>query len=42
MHGEDQYPWLRPGDVVTLEVEHLGRLENRVVEGEPLRPLRPA
>ncbi len=42
VHGEEAYPWLRPGDVVTLEVEHLGRLENRVVEGQPLRPLRPS
>jgi 2-keto-4-pentenoate hydratase/2-oxohepta-3-ene-1,7-dioic acid hydratase in catechol pathway len=42
VHGEEAYPWLQPGDVVTLEVEHLGRLENRVVEGRPLLPLRPA
>ncbi|MDP9341092.1 MAG: fumarylacetoacetate hydrolase family protein [Actinomycetota bacterium] len=42
VHGEEAYPWLQPGDVVTLEVEHLGRLENRVVEGRPLRPLRPS
>jgi 2-keto-4-pentenoate hydratase/2-oxohepta-3-ene-1,7-dioic acid hydratase in catechol pathway len=42
VHGQDAYPWLAPGDVVAMEVEHLGRLENRVVEGPPLRPLRPA
>jgi len=42
VHGEEAYPWLKPGDVVTLEVEHLGRIENRVVEGRPLKPLRSA
>jgi 2-keto-4-pentenoate hydratase/2-oxohepta-3-ene-1,7-dioic acid hydratase in catechol pathway len=41
VHGEEAYPWLKPGDVVTLEVEHLGRLENRIVPGPPLKPLRP-
>jgi len=40
VHGSDQYPWLKPGDVVTLEVEHLGRVTNRVVEGEALIPMR--
>jgi 2-keto-4-pentenoate hydratase/2-oxohepta-3-ene-1,7-dioic acid hydratase in catechol pathway len=40
VHGEDAYPWLAPGDEVVLEVEHLGRIANRVVEGVPLRPLR--
>jgi 2-keto-4-pentenoate hydratase/2-oxohepta-3-ene-1,7-dioic acid hydratase in catechol pathway len=42
VHGEDRYPWLKPGDVVELEVEHLGRIANRVVEGNELVPLRPA
>jgi 2-keto-4-pentenoate hydratase/2-oxohepta-3-ene-1,7-dioic acid hydratase in catechol pathway len=42
VHGEDRYPWLKPGDLVELEVEHLGRTANRVVEGRPLKPLRPA
>ena len=32
VHGEEAYPWLRPGDEVALEVEHLGRVANRVVE----------
>lgn len=41
VHGGEAYPWLRPGDEVELEVEVLGRLRNRVVEGPPLRPLRP-
>jgi 2-keto-4-pentenoate hydratase/2-oxohepta-3-ene-1,7-dioic acid hydratase in catechol pathway len=41
VHGAEAYPWLKPGDEVTMEVEQLGRLTNRVVEGLPLRPLRP-
>jgi 2-keto-4-pentenoate hydratase/2-oxohepta-3-ene-1,7-dioic acid hydratase in catechol pathway len=40
VHGEEAYPWLKPGDEVMLEVEGLGRLANRVVEGAPLKPLR--
>jgi 2-keto-4-pentenoate hydratase/2-oxohepta-3-ene-1,7-dioic acid hydratase in catechol pathway len=31
VHGEEAFPWLRPGDEVALEVEHLGRVVNRVV-----------
>src|SRR2546427_1866571 len=42
VHGEEEYPWLRPGDEVVLEVDQLGRIENRVVEGSPLTPLRPS
>ena len=40
VHGEDAYPWLRPGDLVELSVERLGTLANRVVDGPPLIPLR--
>lgn len=40
VHGEDRYPWLKPGDVVELEVERVGRIANEVVEGKPLKPLR--
>jgi len=40
VYGEDRYPWLKPGDMVELEVEHLGVIANKVVEGRPLRPLR--
>lgn len=32
-HGADEFPWLGPGDVVALEIDGIGRLENRV--GEP-------
>lgn len=31
VHGRDCYPWLRPGDEVTLTVEGIGSLTNRVV-----------
>ena len=41
VHGEEAYPWLKVGDEVVLEVQELGRIDNRVVEGPPLRPLRP-
>ena len=40
VHGGEAYPWLQPGDEVTLHVDELGALRNRVVEGLPLRPLR--
>ena len=30
VHGADAYPWLRPGDRVTLEVDGLGQLANVV------------
>jgi 2-keto-4-pentenoate hydratase/2-oxohepta-3-ene-1,7-dioic acid hydratase in catechol pathway len=29
--GSDEYPWLVPGDVVTLEVDAIGTLRNRVL-----------
>ncbi|MHB8717545.1 MAG: fumarylacetoacetate hydrolase family protein [Candidatus Dormibacteria bacterium] len=40
VHGGDEYPWLKPGDEVTLSVERLGSITNRVVAGPPLIPLR--
>jgi 2-keto-4-pentenoate hydratase/2-oxohepta-3-ene-1,7-dioic acid hydratase in catechol pathway len=41
LHGEEEYPWLRPGDEVTLAVERLGELRARIGPGtgEPV-PLR--
>jgi 2-keto-4-pentenoate hydratase/2-oxohepta-3-ene-1,7-dioic acid hydratase in catechol pathway len=41
VHGSDAYPWLQPGDEVVLEVQRLGRIANKVVEGKALKPLRP-
>jgi 2-keto-4-pentenoate hydratase/2-oxohepta-3-ene-1,7-dioic acid hydratase in catechol pathway len=40
VHGLESYPWLKPGDVVEIEVERIGKLVNRVVEGEAPKPLR--
>lgn len=41
VHGSAAFPWLEPGDIVTLEVEHLGQISSRIVEGPSLIPLRP-
>lgn len=40
VHGADEYPWLIPGDIVEIEVERIGKLKNRVIEADPLKPLR--
>jgi 2-keto-4-pentenoate hydratase/2-oxohepta-3-ene-1,7-dioic acid hydratase in catechol pathway len=39
-HGPDSHPPLRVGDVVEIEVEHLGVLRNRVIAGSEPVPLR--
>ena len=39
VHGEGQYPWLKAGDVVTLDVEHVGRIESTIVPGARVVPL---
>jgi 2-keto-4-pentenoate hydratase/2-oxohepta-3-ene-1,7-dioic acid hydratase in catechol pathway len=39
VHGEDRFPYLQPGDVVTIEVEQLGRIENTVHAGSPVLSL---
>lgn len=39
-HGEDTYPWLVPGDAVSIMVDVLGTLSNEIVAGPPLHPLR--
>lgn len=39
-HGSEQYPWLRPGDEVVLEVEGIGSMRNVVAQGGPPKPLR--
>jgi 2-keto-4-pentenoate hydratase/2-oxohepta-3-ene-1,7-dioic acid hydratase in catechol pathway len=39
LHGSERYPWLQPGDVVTVEVEQLGVLTGRIVPGPALVPL---
>ncbi|WP_026404483.1 fumarylacetoacetate hydrolase family protein [Actinomadura rifamycini] len=40
--GRDDPPPLRPGDVVTLTVEGIGTVSNRVVEGRAAPPVPPA
>ena len=40
--GEDDYPWLAPGDTVTLTVEGLGSLTNTIATGVDPVPLPPA
>jgi fumarylacetoacetate (FAA) hydrolase len=40
VHGEQRYPWLQIGDEVSLHVEQLGRITNRVVPGPEVIPLR--
>jgi 2-keto-4-pentenoate hydratase/2-oxohepta-3-ene-1,7-dioic acid hydratase in catechol pathway len=43
VHGEEAYPWLKPGDEVTVKVERLGGMVSRIVPGRPPPPpLRPA
>jgi 2-keto-4-pentenoate hydratase/2-oxohepta-3-ene-1,7-dioic acid hydratase in catechol pathway len=39
VHGSDAYPWLVPGDEVTLEISGLGAIEATVVEGAAAVPL---
>jgi 2-keto-4-pentenoate hydratase/2-oxohepta-3-ene-1,7-dioic acid hydratase in catechol pathway len=39
LHGSQRYPWLRPGDVVTVEVEQLGAITGRIVAGPAVVPL---
>ncbi len=38
VHGPDRYPWLVPGDVVSLEVDGLGTLTNTVGTKQQPRP----
>lgn len=39
-HGEERFPWLRPGDEVVATVEGLGSLRNTIVAGPHPVPLR--
>ena len=40
VYDAEKYPWLKVGDEVVCEVEHLGRIANRVVGGAPVLALR--
>jgi 2-keto-4-pentenoate hydratase/2-oxohepta-3-ene-1,7-dioic acid hydratase in catechol pathway len=39
-HGTEKFPWLEEGDEVTVEVERLGRMSNRIARGPQPKPLR--
>ncbi|QJU56314.1 fumarylacetoacetate hydrolase family protein (plasmid) [Herbiconiux sp. KACC 21604] len=39
-HSAEEFPFLRPGDVVEAEIERLGALRNVIVEGSPVLPVR--
>ena len=39
-HGEERFPWLKPGNRIELAVEGIGTLANHVVAGPPMHPLR--
>jgi len=39
VHGEEQFPWLRAGDEVTLEADLLGAITARITDPLPLHPL---
>jgi 2-keto-4-pentenoate hydratase/2-oxohepta-3-ene-1,7-dioic acid hydratase in catechol pathway len=39
-YSVDEYPFLKPGDVVEAEIERLGVLKNTIITGAPLRELR--
>ncbi len=41
VHGSAEYPWLHEGDTVTLAVDRLGSITNRIVRGPELHELRP-
>jgi 2-keto-4-pentenoate hydratase/2-oxohepta-3-ene-1,7-dioic acid hydratase in catechol pathway len=40
VHGEDQYPFLKVGDEVRLEVEELGSISTTIRQGSDVIPLR--
>lgn len=40
VHGEEQYPWLKPADEVRLEADHLGAITARISEPWPVHPLK--
>jgi 2-keto-4-pentenoate hydratase/2-oxohepta-3-ene-1,7-dioic acid hydratase in catechol pathway len=39
VHGEEKYPYLKPGDEVRLEIEQLGAVTRRIAAGPDLIPL---
>jgi 2-keto-4-pentenoate hydratase/2-oxohepta-3-ene-1,7-dioic acid hydratase in catechol pathway len=39
VHSGEEFPWLQPGDEVTLEADVLGAINARITEPQPLHPL---
>lgn len=39
-HGSEKFPWLQPGDELTLEVERLGVMRSKIAEGGEVWPIR--
>jgi 2-keto-4-pentenoate hydratase/2-oxohepta-3-ene-1,7-dioic acid hydratase in catechol pathway len=39
LHGADRHPWLQPGDLVTVSVEHLGEVSATITPSHPAVPL---
>jgi 2-keto-4-pentenoate hydratase/2-oxohepta-3-ene-1,7-dioic acid hydratase in catechol pathway len=39
-HGTDAYPYLKAGDRVRLEIEHVGAIDAEIVAGKHIVPLR--
>jgi 2-keto-4-pentenoate hydratase/2-oxohepta-3-ene-1,7-dioic acid hydratase in catechol pathway len=42
VHGSDDYPWLRPGDHVSLTIERLGSIDADILPGTAEEPLQPS
>jgi 2-keto-4-pentenoate hydratase/2-oxohepta-3-ene-1,7-dioic acid hydratase in catechol pathway len=42
VHGNEEFPWLRAGDRVGLEIERLGRIDTTIRPARPIIPLRSA
>jgi 2-keto-4-pentenoate hydratase/2-oxohepta-3-ene-1,7-dioic acid hydratase in catechol pathway len=40
VHGQDAYPWLKPGDQVRLEVDRIGVISSTIRPPVPVIPLR--
>ena len=40
VHGVEVYPWLKPGDHVTLTIDRLGSIESTVLAGQEPQPFR--
>ena len=39
VHGVEAFPWLKAGDSVRLEIEHIGEIESKIIGGPSVVPL---